>query len=737
MATSSKLSRCFLSAAVVCLIAGCGKDGKQGPPGALSVDATTDSPATMTATITGARISSAPVIDFSVQDGDGLGVTGLRSGSTGNVRFTIAKLVPGTNGNTSRWQSYVHRASTSGSNTVTQATYDRDGALVDHGNGSYTYTFSRDIAAATDPVSGAAIPYEPRLTHRIGMQISNGVPAVNATYDFVPGGGSVSTRDIAMTSSCNECHGRLTVHGSRYELKYCVTCHNPGTADPESGASGDMTVMTHRIHAASMLSEAYVFGEDYSEVTYPQDLKNCRKCHDAADAATSDGDSWKNRPTALACGSCHDDVSFMEPVPAGKVLHSGGVAPDNTMCASCHTPVNIGIYHRTENVTPNNPDLPAGLSKMEYEILGVTANESRQPVVTFRIKRDGAALDLLHLPTDLTGSPGFLLPYALAQDGIDEPADYNNLGRSAGQPTSVSIANLIAGTAGSLEAASDGAFTATITTAYPEGAALRAVALQGYFSQTVAVVGGGTESVGRHTYSVIEAVSGDAERREVVDNDKCLACHEIIEGHGGNRVSNVAVCVTCHNPNLSSSGRTVETPNETIIGQLGADPLAYPEDSNNMKDLIHGLHASGIRTTDYEFVRNRNGGAYYNWSEVTFPGVLSDCLTCHKEGTYEVPVASGALATTVKTTTGNPSETRTEISGARDSIPNDTDLVTTPIAAACTSCHDTPDSKTHAEQNGGFISKARSAVAAGNIETCAVCHRSGRSNDVTEAHGLR
>ena len=96
------------------------------------------------------------------------------------------------------------------------------------------------------------------------------------------------------------------------------------------------------------------------------------------------------------------------------------------------------------------------------------------------------------MPSDLTGSPSFLLPYALAQDGIDAPADYNNRGQSAGQPVSVSIANLAAGNGGSLEPAGDGAFTAVISTAYPEGATMRAVALQGYYSQTVPVVGGGT-----------------------------------------------------------------------------------------------------------------------------------------------------------------------------------------------------------------------------------------------------
>ena len=61
-----------------------------------------------------------------------------------------------------------------------------------------------------------------------------------------------------------------------------------------------------------------------------------------------------------------------------------------------------------------------------------------------------------------------------------------------------------------------------------------------------------------HTPSAVIAVSGDEDRREVVDSDKCASCHEWFEGHGGNRVYNMNICVFCHVPNLSSSGRTVD-----------------------------------------------------------------------------------------------------------------------------------------------------------------------------------
>ena len=143
-----------------------------------------------------------------------------------------------------------------------------------------------------------------------------------------------------------------------------------------------------------------------------------------------------------------------------------------------------------------------------------------------------------------------------------------------------------------------------------------------------------------------------------------------------------------------------------------------------------------MRTTDYEFVRNRNDGLYYNWSEVTFPGNAGKCLTCHKPGTFGVPVPEGALATTDRTTTGDPDEDRAAIQGARDSVPNDTDLVITPVSAACYSCHDSSSAATHMELNGGAVKKPRADVAALQmVESCSVCHGAGRTADVISVHG--
>ena len=43
---------------------------------------------------------------------------------------------------------------------------------------------------------------------------------------------------------------------------------------------------------------------------YSQDIRNCEKCHDPANAATPQAGLWKTNPNRLACGSCHDGIDF-------------------------------------------------------------------------------------------------------------------------------------------------------------------------------------------------------------------------------------------------------------------------------------------------------------------------------------------------------------------------------------------------------------------------------------------
>ncbi|MFA7281807.1 MAG: OmcA/MtrC family decaheme c-type cytochrome [Sterolibacterium sp.] len=240
-------------------------------------------------TVTGVTIASPPVVKFTVKDANGNPIVGLgnKSQSTTaqvagltNLAFTLAKLVPGTNNEPSKWVSYnvlrlptvaekagTVAATTSCDSTTaptwcgTYPTTDTQGTLVDNGDGSYQYTFLRDpkqvatlAANLIDTANGlnkkadfGDLTFDPTLTHRVGIQLGGAAPGTgsntpnavtvtpsvnmvntaNVVYDFRPDGAAVTnTRDIVKIDSCAGCHnGKVLAHGSRKDPKYCMTCH--------------------------------------------------------------------------------------------------------------------------------------------------------------------------------------------------------------------------------------------------------------------------------------------------------------------------------------------------------------------------------------------------------------------------------------------------------------------------------------------------------------------------------
>ena len=122
---------------------------------------------------------------------------------------------------------------------------------------------------------------------------------------------------------------------------------------------------------------------------------------------------------------------------------------------------------------------------------------------------------------------------------------------------------------------------------------------------------------------------------------------------------------------------------------------------------------------------------------VTYPGELSDCDTCHLEGTYmpeEVPV--DALVTTDVTTDGLNASVE-DVETARVDMPNDTDWVMSPTVGACAGCHNSDAAVAHMEQNGGAYQWTRLEYNTElPFESCIVCHDDGSSADVNEVHGL-
>ena len=665
-----------------------------------------------------------------------LATTGSSAGNLAYLQFSLAKLVPGVSGDADRWEGFIVRPTATGSGPYYAFA---PGGLVRNGAGDYSYTFPDNAVRLADTgafdnlvvraafkASGIPIakftadPYfDTSLRRPVGTAVLNVVKPVGAGTGTAPPAGTVKN-DVS-TAACNACHDPLGIHGgSRREVKLCVVCHNAKLETVAGGGwdNGNLVNLVHKIHTSQNIGAL----GDFSTVGYPQAPNNCTTCHQGPDADNT-YNNWKDVPTIEACGACHTNVNF-----ATGAGHLGGARTNNAGCAGCHDAAAIPLYHAAKEgapPTPNNPLLAGTLKSVVYGITSATVDNTNAATVKFSIKIDnvvanlGAAGDNVTRPAGFSGGPSFLFSYTLPQDGISAPADYNNIGKVAGQPQSVSIVGL------PITAFDNASYTVKVAGAFPAGAKMRAVALQGYFTQTSGgTSAGGTalDNVARHTVAVMVPVTGDTVRRTVVKSgynattgkpEGCLECHEVFEGHGGNRVNNAQVCVMCHNPSLTSSGRTITASpiNPAITALFGTDPLAFPEVPNNFKELIHGLHAREMRVNEFVDIRNRLDGVLVRGEEVTYPGDLSHCTKCHVGTTYQNVQVTNGLLTTAKITTGVAGETLAQINAARASVPNATDLVNTPTASACGYCHDTPAAVSHFVTMGGEIKAPRGAAS--------------------------
>lgn len=739
------LDKTLLASLMILLLTSCGGGGGQSAPdiqpgpapsgGAVAApDPIQSVPRTpdfaeakgIIATITGAAIGSPPVVNFTVTDEEGVAIVDLTSS---NVRFTIAKLIPAINGSSSAWQSYINREKVPAVNpanpSAIQATSERGGALVNNEDGTYTYTFVTDVTAVTTPM---AVSYEPDLTHRIAIQFSGGPPVLNPTFDWVPSSGATSgilTRDIVAIESCNTCHDPLALHGGgRRDTKYCVTCHNPGTTEPNSMNTVDFTVMIHKIHRGASLPSVQAGGEyviygyldskhDYSHVQFPQDIRNCTNCHAGTgtgsgdDILTADGDNWNEVPSRAACGSCHDDLDFS--------THIGGLT-DDSACLLCHSEGgfkgSIADSHR--NLTNEF------IAEFQINILDVQNTAPGEfPIVTLSVTNpldNDAPYDILN-DAEFDGGR---LNVGVAWD----TADYNNVG-NGGVNARYQVTNALT----NATAVGDGTFTLVTETRIPDGSVAPFIAATG--SGAIIVEGRGRKDVsltdtpsignipitfGIGYFSINEPDGVAVPRRKVVSIDNCNVCHAIKINHGSNRTNDTQGCVGCHNPRNT----------DKVVRDIAQNPPTdgKDEESLDFKRLIHAVHASAFRENPLQVVGFGGRSTHvFDEEEVLFPGRLSNCRTCHVEGGWRLPLGANVLASTIDT-------------GADIADPSD-DTMITPTASVCSSCHDGDLARGHMEQNGGDFSATLTTIASGaSTEACAICHGPGRIADLDVMHDL-
>ncbi|MGA9335590.1 MAG: OmcA/MtrC family decaheme c-type cytochrome [Rudaea sp.] len=720
-----------------------GEPGPAGPPGPPGTT-TGGSVTALTLKITSATLGTTSTVNFSAVDQSGNGFIGIPASA---LEVTLAKLIPGSNGDNNAWQSYINAQVMptaglgSGTQPAIQATTDKGGSLVNNGDGTYTYTFGTNVANVATPIS---VPFDPTLTHRVAIAIrsSSLPPANNAVYTWQPSSGTsngILTQDMVDSQTCNACHGHLSVHGGpRQDPRLCVTCHNPGSVEPNSGNTLDFKVMIHKIHDGAKLPSVMagtpyvIYGHgnsknDYSDVVFPQDVRNCTTCHNPGDADTPDAGRYASAPTIQACGSCHDNIDFAKGQTGG---HVGGVVTDNAQCTVCHAADRIAGSVEQSHAIIGQVDA----AKFAYHIISITNTlPGEKPSVTFSVtnpKNNDA-------PYNIQTDPAFTASGGNSRLGIDlawSNSDYENIGSGSypGQPVSI---NALSATSNG-----DGTYTATSPVAIPNGTTgSGAAVLEGHPADTTVnpVVRIPVTSVVKY-FAITDAQP--VARRTIVETSRCQNCHGHNDGlsfHGNNRTDNTQVCVVCHDPDATDLSQRPSDPDVVANGVNTAAVDKLEQRPIDFKYMIHAIHSADYRTGDY--VIYGFGGSPNDFGDVRYPGVLADCSQCHARTTYVPPLAASDLGTTIDTNT-----TIVASAGTRTFAPADTIMNPglyrriSPTAAACSACHSDATSQAHMQQNGGSfgITQAMIGSTAPTTETCEICHGSGRIEDVTVAHGV-
>jgi len=797
-------------------LVGCGGDGGGSappvvPPGASTSqiiaaaaadpanDSATNSAAPFTVmqstTVPAVQVNSPPVVNFTVFS-DGKVVQGL---TNANVRFAIAKLTPGSGGDPDEWANYIYRKETAnppyGPNgtpvlpSAWQATTDPNtpASLVYNADGYYTYTFTTDI---TDPNKTNGVVYEPGKTHRIAIQLSYKNAAgetvlVNPYFDFTIGadGKAITvtdpnaTRVMADVNSCNGCHEKLALHGGgRVDVQYCVMCHNPGTTDANSGNVLTMATMTHQIHAGRLLANTpggvnyTIWGyqnskHDYSEVGFPQDLRNCSVCHSSdptkTKTPTPQGDNWKTKVSKEACLTCHANNPGSD-WNTSHTTYFGGTDPKtmtNQQCWGCHNPASNPALS-PERVHWNQNEENAALYKMNIESATYDA-ATRNVTVKYFLSNPtngDAAYDLSEgcaSPTSCTSLNKFgnVRLYLAYQNmvgqfpAMTEFSSYNNGGSGARvdayKGTKDANNHYTIDIPVPADTATQVAFGTARVLSIGQVKEVKLAAKSAADPRPPVVPLELINTLVQNTYKDVALTGTLMARRDVVSNEKCNVCHGALGAtSGSNTLANafhsgarntVEACALCHDANRVSSSTKM------------TDGTSFNE-SYQFKRMIHGIHGNSKRLFPFT---HGNGvqGAFCNpanpasvaplcdpnltlasnvenyAAEVAWPGVGINCNACHENNSYQSD--RGTLGAVIN-----------KPAGVLD--PNAWNVIS-PQAASCTACHDSPTAIGHVTSFGGAAwgNRTQDQIAKLPRETCSDCHSPGGFKGVDIVHGLK
>jgi OmcA/MtrC family decaheme c-type cytochrome len=697
------------------------------------------------------------VVTFKITDDQGNPID--RKAAAVNMRFIIARIE---NGN-DQYTNYITTTATNSTTGKSVVLADSEGSrsnplgtFADQGNGVSTYTFN--IALPQNFSKG--------VTHTVGIFATATIVgrqyASNATFNFIPSGGTVTTvRDVVRVEACNNCHDPLQAHGfARRDPKVCVLCHTTEIIDPKTGQSVEQVDpvngvnigflnLIHRIHRGGDIPSFAIAGipnvingTDFSNVAFPQDIRNCTKCHTEG----TQSDNFKNNPARDACGACHDDVNFASGGTnfPGGMSHGGGIQLDDNNCSGCHLPDSGKEFDLSVVGAHTIPLKSVQVPGVNFQIVNVESAETgsatvaagEHPKVTFNITTDSGQPIL---PSNMN-----FLRFTLSGPTTDyNIQDFNGDGQKTPGVENQFQDPTQNATKASVGPDSSGNFTYTFAGHIPSDATgTYAIGVEGYKCATVqgsnAARGGsncdGTldtnkdgiedngevfnqvRDAGHNVVSYFPVTDAQAvPRRVVVDSSTtCVNCHGVFSKdfsvHGGIR-NDTHYCVLCHNP----SG-------DDIPFRAPASGTQEQTTSINFRVMIHKIH-TGENLTIKPYAIIGFGGSVNDFSDIAFPGDRGNCQECHVDQSFVLNPGHGILGNGILPTTER------EIDSSKNVIQT---FLTTPIVSTCTSCHDDLPVNSSGDGLTGVNHSIANIVASEN--ECATCHGAGQAVDVQNVH---
>jgi len=689
-------------------------------------------------------------------------------------------------------------------------------------SGYYTYYFATDVlnplklADAVDQknVSPGRLANNEKLAvwdnatiHRVGVQLCFVDPQTKATVkvspylDFILDSAGVAhpvkdslgkltdARKVVDKASCNECHQALTLSYNDglhdvglVDPNFCVVCHNPGSTDYSTKNPIDLKLMVHKFHMGKKLKLDYQVKDFVARknvngvvtgVDFPQEQRNCVKCHDGSATAahpTKDGNNWNLKPSKNACWACHDDykdktsrwyAAHQAVIVYGVDRDNPDIAPDSA-CAICHvdgTSVAPAVKHAV-------PEWTKG-ANYQYNIHAVTWNADRTVSVEFSVSNpvDGSVYDIKDFWSQYTTVDGagtttknFVFGRLAMLFGWGS-GDYSNAGAVAASawgsscttvvPTGSPTCNAATGlprkdssSAGYLvtrgQPVAVSAFDAVPVAGTSNHFMLTSTVLPAAASGTGVVALQGSVSLQKDdnssyavpvknavSYFSIGGSGATVLRRTVVSADKCNVCHgkninmnNHVPSHGANS-TDPEVCVICHNGNNVLNGTTVAG------GKVTVQP-----DSAHFKRLIHMKHKA--MGANFPVMPRTNGSS--NGSFTGYTGIRN-CNVCHVNGSYKNDFGVMGSSTALDVDLGKDSSNAT----ITDTDPSNNPVIS-PRAAACSACHADDTAKNHMINVGGavFGTVTQGELGAGKVyEGCYGCHAPGGVAPVDVMHGLQ